>query len=136
MSKQAVWGEAETKLYEAIVKTQDLNVLQPLFDNLKQPNAFHLWKDVSKHSRFSGKFSVGHIIRVPLHHPLFQADFSLLFHASVGNNKVAVTKLLEAGADPTLANLKGTNVFMMLVKRGQIEMADMCLAKVFINLKI
>ena len=64
---------------------------------------------------------------------LFQADFSLLFHASVGNNKVAVEKLLEAGADPTLTNLKGTNVFMMFVKRGQIEMADMCLAKVVIN---
>ena len=64
---------------------------------------------------------------------LFQADFSLLFHASVGNNKVAVEKLLEAGADPTLTNLKGTNVFMMFVKRGQLEMADMCLAKVVIN---
>ena len=47
MSKIEVWGEEETKLYEAIVKTQDLNVLQPLFDNLKHPNAFHLWKDVS-----------------------------------------------------------------------------------------
>ena len=61
---------------------------------------------------------------------LFQADFSLLFHASVGNNKVAVEKLLAAGADPTLQNLKGTNVFMLFVKRSQIEMADMCLAKV------
>ena len=46
MSKQPAWGEDETKLYEAIVKTQDLNVLQPLFDNLKEPNAFHLWKEV------------------------------------------------------------------------------------------
>ena len=64
-------------------------------------------------------------------HPVLQADFSLLFHASVGNNKVAVEKLLQAGADPTLSNLKGTNVFMMFVKRGQIEMAEMCLAKVF-----
>ena len=61
---------------------------------------------------------------------LFQADFSLLFHASAGNNEVACGKLLEAGADPTLSNFKGTNVFMMFVKRGQIEMADMCLAKV------
>ena len=49
----------------------------------------------------------------------------------MGNNKVAVEKLLQAGADPTLSNLKGTNVFMMFVKRGQIEMAEMCLAKVF-----
>ena len=46
MSKEEVWGEEETKLYEAIIKTQDINVLQPLFDNLKRPNAFHLWKDV------------------------------------------------------------------------------------------
>ena len=53
-----------------------------------------------------------------------------MFHASVGNNKVAVEKLLAAGADPTLQNLKGTNVFMLFVKRSQIEMADMCLAKI------
>ena len=45
--KQPVWGENETKLYEAVVKTQDLNVLNPLFVSLKEPNAFHLWKDVS-----------------------------------------------------------------------------------------
>ena len=63
---------------------------------------------------------------------LFQADFSLLFHASAGNNKVACEKLLELGADPTLSNFKGTNVFMMFVKRGQVEMADLCLAKVVI----
>lgn len=103
MPKNPVWGEDETKLYEAIVKTQDLNVLNPLFANLKEPNSFHLWKD---------------------------ADFSLLFHASVGNNKVAVEKLLEAGADPSLQNLNGTTVFVLFVKRSQIEMMDMCLAKI------
>ena len=64
---------------------------------------------------------------------LFQADFSRLFHASAGNNKVACEKLLELGADPTLSNFKGTNVFMMFVKRGQVEMAEMWLAKVGIK---
>ena len=46
MPEQFMWGEDETNLFEAIAKTQDINVLRPLLDNLKQPNAFHLWKDV------------------------------------------------------------------------------------------
>ena len=48
----------------------------------------------------------------------------------MGNNLVAVYHLLEAGADPTLPNLKGTTVLMLFAKRGQIKMAEMCLAKV------
>ena len=122
MPKNPVWGEDETKLYEAIVKTQDVNVLNPPFENLKEPNAFHLWKDVSSDLTFI-------LLKLAKFFP-FQADFSLLFHASVGNNLVAVEKLLEAGADPSLQNLNGTNVFVLFVKRSQIEMADMCLAKV------
>ena len=46
MPEQLVWGEDETKLFEAILKTQDINVLRPLLAKLKQPNAFHLWKEV------------------------------------------------------------------------------------------
>ena len=46
MSQQFFWGEEETKLFEAIDKTQDLNVLQPLLANLRHPNAFHFWNDV------------------------------------------------------------------------------------------
>ena len=46
MSQQYLWGDEETKLFEVIDKTQDLNVLQPLLANLRQPNAFHFWNDV------------------------------------------------------------------------------------------
>ena len=98
-----VWGPEEEELSAKIMMTQDINVLIPLINAIKWVNAFHFWRN---------------------------ADFSLLFHASLANNKVAVQLLLEAGANPTLANIKGTNVFMLFAKRGQIELAEMCLAKV------
>ena len=98
-----VWGTEEEELSKKIMMTQDLNVLLPLINAIRWVNAFHFWRD---------------------------ADFSLLFHASLANNRVAVHLLLEAGADPTLANIKGTNVFMLFAKRGQTELAEMCLAKV------
>ena len=98
-----VWGSPETEFLNAMRKTQDLSVLVPLGQNLKWPNAFHSWKD---------------------------ADFILLFHASINNNSAAVDLLLKAGADPSLANIKGTNTFMLFAKRGQIHMAEACLAKV------
>ena len=103
MSAENVWGTPETEFLDAIKKTQDLSVLVPISQNIRWPNAFQFWKD---------------------------ADFTLLFHASIINNKAAVRLLLEAGADPTLANIRGTNVFMLFAKRGQIEMADACLARV------
>ena len=98
-----VWGTEEEELSKKIMMTQDLNVLLPLINAIRWVNAFHFWRD---------------------------ADFSLLFHASLANNRVAVHLLLEAGADPTLANIKGTNVFMLFAKRGQTELAEMCLGKV------
>ena len=103
MSAENVWGTPETEFLDAIKKTQDLSVLVPISRNIRWPNAFQFWKD---------------------------ADFTLLFHASIINNTVAVHLLLEAGADPTLANIRGTDVFMLFAKRGQIELAEMCLAKV------
>ena len=48
----------------------------------------------------------------------------------MSNNSVALYHLLEAGADPTIGNIKGTTVMMLFAKRGQIKMAEMCLAKV------
>ena len=62
--------------------------------------------------------------------PLFQADFTLLFHASAENNPVAFQLVLDNGGDPTRANNRGTNVLMLIMKRSQIDMADMCLAKI------
>ena len=103
MAIENVWGKEEEEFYNMIGKTQDFNVLLKLVQMLKWVNAFHFWRD---------------------------ADFSLLFHASLANNKVAVQLLLEAGADPTISNIRGTNVFMLFAKRGQVEMAEMCLAKV------
>ena len=38
--------------------------------------------------------------------------------------------LLEKGADPRRANNRGTNVLMLMMKRSQLEMADLCLSKV------
>ena len=102
-SKMSMWGNQETEFLNAIKKTQDHGVLIPLSQSLKSPNAFHFWKE---------------------------ADFTLLFHASIINNLVAVHLLLKSGADPTLANIRGANVFMLFAKRGQIEMAEACLAKV------
>ena len=98
-----VWGSPETEFLNGMRRTQDLSVLVPLGQNLKWPNAFQSWKD---------------------------ADFTLLFHTSIINNTAAVHLLLKAGADPTLANIKGTNTFMLFAKRGQIQMAEACLAKV------
>ena len=59
-----------------------------------------------------------------------EADFTLLFHASIENNPVAVQLLLEKGADPRRANNRGTNVLMLMMKRSQIEMAELCMSKV------
>jgi len=98
-----VWGKEEEDLLKMIGKTQDLNILLPLVQAVKWVNAFHYWRE---------------------------ADFSLLFHTALSNNRVALHLLLEAGADPTLSNIRGTNVFMLFAKRGQVEMAEMCLAKV------
>ena len=103
MSIENVWGKEEEDLSKMIGNTQDLNVLLPPMQAVKWVNAFHFWRE---------------------------ADFSLLFHASLANNRVALHLLLEAGADPTQSNIRGTNVFMLFAKRGQVEMADMCLAKV------
>ena len=98
-----VWGAPETELLDAMRRTQDLSVLGPLSLKIKWPNAFQFWKN---------------------------ADFTLLFHASIINNSAAVQLLLKAGADPTLTNIKGTNAFMLFAKRGQIQMAEACLAQV------
>ena len=103
MSVENVWGSPETEFLDAMRKTQDPSVLVPLSLNIRWPNAFQFWKG---------------------------ADFTLLFHASIINNKKAVQLLLKEGADPNLANIKGTNVFMLFAKRGQTEMAEMCLATV------
>ena len=103
MAIDNVWGKEEDEIMKMVGKTEDLNFLLPSIQAVKWVNAFHFWRE---------------------------ADFSLLFHASVSNNRVALHLLLEAGADPTLSNNRGTNVFMLFAKRGQVEMADMCLAKV------
>ena len=102
-----VWGKEEEELSKMIRKTQDFNTLLPLVQAVNWVNAFHFWRET---------------------------DFSLLFHAAISNNKVALNLLLEAGADPTLQNISGTNVFMLFAKRGRDrghdEMAKMCLEKV------
>merc|ERR1712018_747496 len=97
-----IWTENEQKFLEMMKKTRDYNALKELADKLKAPNAIHLWRE---------------------------ADFTLLFHASIENNPVALQLLLEKGADPRKSNNRGTNVLMLMMKRSQLEMSDMCLAK-------
>ena len=98
-----VWTDNEQKFLEMMKKTRDYNALKELADKLKAPNAVHLWRE---------------------------ADFTLLFHASIENNPVALQLLLEKGADPRRANNRGTNVLMLMMKRSQLEMAESCLSKV------
>jgi len=98
-----VWTDNEQKFLEMMKKTRDYNALKELADKLKAPNAVHLWRE---------------------------ADFTLLFHASIENNPVALQLLLEKGADPRRANNRGTNVLMLMMKRSQLEMADLCLSKI------
>lgn len=99
----AAWTDNEEKFLHMMKKTRDYNVLKELADELRAPNAVHLWKG---------------------------ADFTLLFHASIENNPVALQLLLENGADPRKANNRGTNVLMLLMKRGQLEMAESCMSKI------
>ena len=46
------------------------------------------------------------------------------------NNPVAFQLVLDNGGDPTRANNRGTTVLMLIMKRSQLDMADMCLAKI------
>ena len=97
-----IWTENEQKFLEMMKKTRDYNALSELANNLKAPNAVHLWRE---------------------------ADFTLMFHASIENNPVALQLLLDKGADPRKANNRGTNALMLMMKRSQLEMSDMCMAK-------
>merc|ERR1712018_29518 len=76
--------------------------LSELANNLRAPNAVHLWRE---------------------------ADFTLMFHASIENDPVALQLLLDKGADPRKANNRGTNALMLMMKRSQLEMSEMCMSK-------
>ena len=43
---------------------------------------------------------------------------------------MAFQLVLDKGGDPTRANNRGTNVLMLIMRRSQLDMADMCLAKI------
>jgi len=60
----------------------------------------------------------------------FRYKQNLLFHASREKCLEAVGFLLKKGADPTLANDKGTTVLHLMAKRGQIKMAKQCLSNI------
>ena len=141
----AVWGENKEKLLQAMKKTRDHSVLAPLAEKLEAPNAIHLWREVrSFFQPFHDCQQEPHVVHCaiqgsPLNFPKtfhlavftpIQADFTLLFHASVENNPMAFQLVLDNGGDPVIANNRGTNVLMIIMKRSQIDMADMCLAKI------
>ena len=43
---------------------------------------------------------------------------------------MAFQLVLDKGGDPTSANNRSTTVLMLIMKRTQLDMADMCLAKI------
>jgi len=98
-----IWTDNEQKFFDLMKQTRDYNALKELAVKLKAPNAVHFWRG---------------------------ADFTLLFHASIYDNPVALHLLLERGADPKRANNRGCNVLMLMMKRSQLEMAESCLSKV------
>jgi hypothetical protein len=83
-----------------MLKEKSEHELKNFFADIKDMNAFHTWKG-------------GH--------------YNLLFHAVTENNFPAVKALVEFGVSPTLENNKGINVLHLIVKRGQLEMAEVCL---------
>jgi len=97
------WTNNEQKFLDMMRKTRDYNALQEPAEELKSPDAVHFWKG---------------------------AEFTLLFHASVENNPVALQLLLTKGADPRRANNVGTNVLMLMMRRSQLDMAEFCLSKI------
>ncbi len=57
-----------------------------------------------------------------------QAQFSLLFHASLECSESGVQALLSAGADPSLRSPgAGSTVLQLMMKRDQTAMAQACL---------
>ena len=55
-----MWGPGEEECAKMVMKTEDFNVLLPLVQAVKWVNSFHFWRE---------------------------ADFSLLFHASLANSQ-------------------------------------------------
>lgn len=51
------------------------------------------------------------------------------------NNFEAIKLLLEKGANAALLNNRGTNVIFLMVKRDQVEMADVCLRSLSSDVK-
>ena len=58
------------------------------------------------------------------------AEFNLLFHASIVNSLPAVKALVELGVDPLRTNKKQINALHLMAKRNQVEMARQCLEAV------
>jgi len=58
------------------------------------------------------------------------AEFNLLFHASIEGSLPAVKALVELGVDPLRTNKKQINVLHLMAKRNQVEMARRCLEAV------
>ena len=93
------WGRHHEEVLRCIRQKVPQKILVVAINKLQHPNAFQ-------------EYSNG--------------TFSLLFHAVMNYNKEAFELLLDRGADPTVANNKGTTVLDLLMKRNLVDWADIC----------
>lgn len=90
------WGRNENAVLMAMRRGEDEKVPE-LVQKLEDPNISHTWRD---------------------------AEFTILFHASLENSLVGFKALVKKGADPKKANKYGTTVLSLMVKRGQMDMME------------
>ena len=115
--QQSLWGRAENAFIMAMRKRRDDSIIRKLGQSLPDPNITHITRD---------------------------AEFSILFHASIENSFAGFKVLLERGANPAWANkygklieiferkekliifgLQGVTVLQLCAKRNQIEMMNL-----------
>ena len=96
--QQSLWGRAENAFIMAMRKRRDDSIIRKLGQSLPDPNITHITRD---------------------------AEFSILFHASIENSFAGFKVLLECGANPAWANKYGVTVLQLCAKRNQIEMMNL-----------
>ena len=101
-SSFGVWTEGHETARKKMKEGREMGSLKKEFSNVKEDlDAFHTWND--------------------------DEDYNLMFHASQEDNELAVQALLNLGADPTKINYWGFNVLHLMARKGQIDMARLCI---------
>ncbi len=122
------WDSSSDRALEAI-KTrkndEDEAILRETISKVTDINAWHTYKNVSvvNHRTFLPVFVCVPLLPVDLV-PLPQAEFNLLFHAVIEDNRSGFDILLEAGADPAMKNHSGNSAMnLVLIKRKLVDWA-------------